>query len=117
MKTLRIPILILAGLFLVWASCEKIDKPYIEGSHIVDTTHTSTADTFFTDTTPQPRIVLLEDYTGHKCGNCPSAATKAAELKTLYGDKVVVMALHVGDFAKTSGTIFSYDFRTVPGTE
>ncbi len=62
------------------------------------------------------RKVLIEDYTGQKCGNCPRAAETALQLKSLYGDNVVVMAVHVGFFAvpDAKGT-FTYDFRTPAG--
>lgn len=62
--------------------------------------------------------VLLEDYTGHQCGNCPRAARKATELQGQYGDKVVVVATHVGYFARTNATgAYSYDFKTPAGDE
>ena len=62
------------------------------------------------------RKVLIEDYTGQKCGNWPRAAETALQLKNLYGDNVVIMAVHVGFFAvpDSKGT-FTYDFRTPAG--
>ena len=45
--------------------------------------------------------ILLEDYTGHKCGNCPRAAEKAEELKAIYDDQLVSIAVHAGFFAST----------------
>lgn len=54
-----------------------------------------------TDTVVQN--VLLEDYTGHQCGNCPAAADRAEEIQTLYGKKrVIVIAVHSGHFARTN---------------
>lgn len=39
--------------------------------------------------------VLLEDYTGHTCGNCPGAAKVAKELVEKYGkDFIVPVAVH-----------------------
>jgi thiol-disulfide isomerase/thioredoxin len=54
------------------------------------------------DTTPKPntRKVLIEDYTGHQCGNCPPAAHVAEELQKKYGDKVVIISVHAGFFSK-----------------
>jgi thiol-disulfide isomerase/thioredoxin len=46
------------------------------------------------------RKILLEDYTGHQCGNCPNAARVAAQLESKYGDKLVVIAVHAGFFTK-----------------
>ncbi|MCE3229845.1 MAG: outer membrane protein Omp28 [Bacteroidetes bacterium] len=46
------------------------------------------------------RKVLIEDYTGHQCGNCPNAAKVAESLHEKYGDKVVIIAVHAGFFTK-----------------
>ena len=61
--------------------------------------------------------VLLEDYTGHTCGNCPRAAEKAHELQRQFGDTLVVVATHVGYFADTTKPGYRYDFRTAAGNE
>jgi len=58
--------------------------------------------------------VLVEDYTGHKCPNCPDAASVAEDLKAIYGDQVVVVAVHAGFFASPS-TGFETDFTTPEG--
>lgn len=63
--------------------------------------------------------VLIEDFTGHTCGNCPEAAKEAKRLETSYAGKVVVMAVHCSFFAdpKTNPTgPFTMDFRTSAGT-
>ena len=62
----------------------------------------------------QQRIVLLEEFTGVRCVNCPAASTFIEELKNIYGDRLVVMAIHAGIFS------FPYpesqhDFRTSDG--
>jgi len=44
--------------------------------------------------------VLLEDYTGHDCVNCPSAAVEAEDLQEIYGDQLIVIAVHAGWFAR-----------------
>lgn len=45
------------------------------------------------------KCVLLEDYTGQRCINCPSAANEAASLKEQYGDKFIVVSIHAGGYA------------------
>lgn len=63
------------------------------------------------------RKVLLEDYTGHKCPNCPNAAVTAANLKQIHGKNLVVMAIHAGFFAKPEvSTNFKPDFNTSAGS-
>jgi hypothetical protein len=62
---------------------------------------------------PVYKNVLLEDYTGVKCTNCPEAAEIAAELKRTYGDSLIIVSIHAGIHARPSG-IFA-DFRTEAG--
>ena len=40
------------------------------------------------------RRVLLEEFTGYRCMNCPTAAEIAHDLIKLYGENMVVVALH-----------------------
>ncbi|HKR03565.1 MAG TPA: Omp28-related outer membrane protein [Bacteroidia bacterium] len=64
--------------------------------------------------------ILIEDYTGHTCGNCPPAAEKINELKGIYGDRVLSMAVHAGFYADTfpaMAGMYNYDFRTQVGNE
>lgn len=64
------------------------------------------------------KVILLEDYTGHTCGNCPSAAREAKRLEGLYPGRVVVMGVHVGFFAKPknySNGSYRVDYRTPAG--
>ncbi|HEX8516438.1 MAG TPA: Omp28 family outer membrane lipoprotein [Bacteroidia bacterium] len=74
------------------------------------------------DTTVHVRRVLVEDYTGHKCTACPQAAIAANQLKTTFGDKVVVVAVHAGFFASPTTPAgapagsYLVDFRTAAGT-
>jgi len=64
------------------------------------------------------RKVLVEDYTGHTCGNCPRAAEVLHDLECQWGDRVVPIAVHVGFFAQpeTNGDgSFGTDWRTPQG--
>jgi hypothetical protein len=71
------------------------------------------------DTTKPLRKILLEDYTGHTCGNCPCAAEEAKKLDSIYGERVIVVSTHVGFFAEPypSGSKFRTDYRTTAGEE
>ena len=44
------------------------------------------------------RQVLLEDFTGQKCVNCPRATETIEELHEIYGDHLVPVSIHGGDF-------------------
>lgn len=45
------------------------------------------------------RVVLLEDYTGQFCSNCPNAHAVATELHDSYHDNLIVVAIHAGQQA------------------
>lgn len=53
------------------------------------------------------RNVLIEDFTGQRCVNCPKAADAIHEIQELYGENVIAVAIHCGPFgglsAKNSG--------------
>jgi thiol-disulfide isomerase/thioredoxin len=61
------------------------------------------------------RKTLVEDYTGHKCGNCPAAADVLKTLETQYAGKIVPIAIHAGFFSNTNAT-YPTDFKTTAGT-
>ena len=49
------------------------------------------------------RNVLIEDFTGQRCINCPTAADELARLQETYGeDHVVVVAIHSGPYGHRS---------------
>jgi len=52
--------------------------------------------------------VLLEDFTGVFCSNCPRAAATASVLKSALGEHLTVVSIHAGTFATDS-------FRTAAG--
>lgn len=61
------------------------------------------------------RVVLVEEFTGVRCVNCPDGSAKIADLIDTYGDKIVAVSIHGGIFADPfpESTI---DFRTDDGT-
>lgn len=96
---------IIASLVLV--GCDVIERPYMENP-----------------VGPGPdtgeyvkQNVLLEDYTGHTCGNCPEAAEIADQIALTYGkERVIVMAVHAGGFADPQPPTYPTDYRTPEGT-
>lgn len=49
--------------------------------------------------------VLVEDFTGQKCVNCPSAADMVASLQQLYGaEHVVAVSIHGGSLSRDEAT-------------
>ncbi|MEO6884154.1 MAG: Omp28-related outer membrane protein [Bacteroidia bacterium] len=105
----------IASLFLL-ASCDKVNNPYKPQS-----TKTITGNNAV-------RKVLVEDYTGHLCGNCPTAGAESETLRQLYGNQVVCMELNVSaSFAGPCPSpnplptgaptgAYSVDYRSAVGT-
>lgn len=42
------------------------------------------------------KCVLIEDFTGHSCVNCPEAAEIIEELQKFYGEKIVAVGIYSG---------------------
>lgn len=66
------------------------------------------------------RNVLVEDYTGHTCGNCPRAAEVLHDLEGTYGSRIIPIAVHVGFFAAVQNNpngSYATDFKTPAGNE
>ena len=72
----------------------------------------------------QVENILVEDYTGHRCGNCPDAAIVAHDLKEANPGRVFVASIHAapGDgfqYVSVEGDSeypkYSHEFRTVEG--
>lgn len=89
-----IVIALLAGFY----SCDKVKNPTITKAVAVGSTFDSVNNASVADF----KKTLLEDYTGHKCGNCPAAARLASSLTAQYQSSLVVIAIHAGFFAKTN---------------
>ena len=92
---------------LIWiSSCDKLEAPYAVKKSGGDTT------------TGMFRKVLLEDYTGHKCVNCPEAALAARALEHSLNGRLIVMAVHAGFFAEPAATgDFTADYTSLAGNE
>ena len=61
--------------------------------------------------------VLIEDYTGHLCPNCPEAGREIKAIQDIYGNQVIGLAIHVSKtfarpYPESQSPKFQYDFRT-----
>ncbi len=66
------------------------------------------------------RKILVEDYTGHKCGNCPAAARELRRLDSVYLGKVIPLAVHAGFYANVtplSNPAYPTDLTSVSGND
>lgn len=83
-----------------FSACDVVDEPLDPNREVVIT----------------GKKVLIEDFTGHQCGNCPRAHETIETLKGVYGKDLVVIALHVGGFARVSPAQgYPTDFKTPMG--
>lgn len=86
------------ALLMFMAGCDKIDdpkKPYFPIG--------------------EGKTVLVKDFTGVRCVNCPAAAEAAHELQHNMGeDYVIILSVHAGPLAQPAGAF--PDFLTEEGT-
>lgn len=61
------------------------------------------------------RRVLVEEFTGVKCVNCPEGSKKLEELVAQHGEYVIPISIHAGFFSNPYDSSL-YDFRTPQGT-
>ena len=92
---------------LIITSCDVEDGPFI---------------TDYDSYVNPEKKVLIEDFTGHLCPNCPDAARELDAIHDIYGDQIIGMAIHVSkSFARpypaSQAPSFQYDFRTNWGDE
>lgn len=86
-------------------SCDVIDPGKYEKVFEIDTTVK----------VERKQNILISEYTGHKCGNCPPAAEEAKRIQSVYGkDRVSFMSIHVGIFA-TPDANYPNNMRTTEG--
>jgi hypothetical protein len=110
---IRITALIALCIFL-GLGCDRITGPFVEIQQDIDTTWNPV---FMPRANPIKKI-LLEDFTGHQCGNCPRAHEEVQNLSNQYPEKLIVLSEHVGYFAEVhSSGKYTYDFRTTVGNE
>jgi hypothetical protein len=100
MKKLSIVFCLLC--FVIFSSCDEINGPYED----------------YTNVPKGTRKVLLEDFTGHQCGNCPTAAREALKLDSIFEGRIILVGTHVSFFADTNKTgKFTYNFKTEAGNQ
>lgn len=94
-------------LITILSSCDIVEGPYAKKK----------GDT--NDTTNQVlRKILVEDFTGHQCGNCPRAAEALKAIEELYPDQIIPLGIHVGFFAEPSSSgNYTADYRCETGNE
>lgn len=85
-------------------ACDKIEGDYIKENATIQSGSVV-------------KNVLLEDYTGVRCNNCPPAGELALELQHQYEHKVIVLGVHAGSLSSVPPNGPMPDFTTEEGTE
>ena len=109
---------------IAFQSCDYIENPIPESSSInwdlypFDTIANPYPWPVWTTNTNTIKRILLEDYTGHTCTNCPAAAVIAKQLEDDNVGKVIVASVHAspsGTFQAVQLPEFVADFQTTAG--
>lgn len=112
LKRIMIPALFAA---VICASCDRIEGPYFTVPQ-----HTEYDTTLFDNLPVNPdqvyRKILIEEYTGHRCSNCPRGHQELERLHGVFGDTLVAVGVHYTSLANPKpNNGFPYDFRTEIG--
>jgi thiol-disulfide isomerase/thioredoxin len=103
---------------IIWPSCQKVDNPLIvdQGPN----NFPAQLDTFFISNSDSisEKQVLLEEFTGHRCVNCPEAAKLAHELAEELDHKLIIYTIHAGNLAEVqNNNVFNTDLRSSVGNQ
>lgn len=98
---------------IVWTACDKIDDPLVVTDE-KDFPENPDDTLFFADSVfVDQRQVLLEEFTGHLCVNCPEAAMLAHDIAEANNHRLIIYTVHAGNFAiPDPNTIFNTDLRS-----
>lgn len=112
-------IVIIALSILIFTACDKVKNPNQNPNAITSCTFNPQITKTDSNTAKvNHRIVMVEDYTGHTCGNCPRAAEECTLIANTFKDSVVIIAVHAGNqYSPPVAPDFPEDFRTAAGTE
>ncbi len=97
-----------------WSGCDQLDQPYSTVKYRYMEEKYGAAPVF-TYETGLTKNVLVEEFTGHLCGFCPTSTAMVLELDTSLGDRMVTVSIHAGSLAQVSAPPFDTDYNTVPG--
>lgn len=97
-----------------YTSCDIVEPPYGTQFEVPDTVQFPPPQ--FTPNTAAVKNILLEDYTGHRCGNCPEAGLVLKSLVEANNGRVIGLAVHVSEvFGAPKLPDYPEDFRTPTG--
>ena len=106
--------LLILSIGIMLNSCDIIDEPFKDSISPIDTVGLVQSDTII----QTQKAVLIEDFTGHRCKNCPKASKAINELDSLFDSQVVPLAIHAGPSNFTGvNNEYPTDFTTEYGDD
>jgi hypothetical protein len=112
-------IILTIPLFLVlFISCDKIDEP-LQIVNVRDIPDKIPDTLFFSDSVfVNQKQVLLEEFTGHLCVNCPEAAIFIHGVAAQNNHRLIIYSVHAGFYAVTEPAgHYTTDFTCAAGNE
>lgn len=100
---------LIVATLLLFFSCEEI--PPVVSPIVNQGDCTAVGDNLVAN---QQRQVIIEEFTGVRCVNCPAGSSLIEDLLDQYGDQLVAVSIHAGFFANPAQES-QYDFRTEDG--
>ena len=102
---------------IISIACDKVDDPYAHLDDVIsEYGDPAYNDTSWNDTAFSSRMIMIEDFTGHKCPNCPKATDIGNILLGLYPENLIITALHnSNNFSEYDPPEFPGDFETETG--
>lgn len=104
----------IACFFAVFTACDKIETPIDQEAKQANEDVVIASDVELSyeelenyqwDTVVSPsnrntQFILLEEFTGHTCPNCPEGTKELLRLDSIYGDQLIPVSVHAGGFAR-----------------
>ncbi len=97
-------LILIFTLILFLSGCDQVEAPYNEnpGNRCGDALGPV-----------KIRRILLEDFTGHLCGNCPQGHEKIFALKSVYCDHLIPISIHSGNLTEVLNDTGMYSYNWV----
>lgn len=117
MKIRRIDFVGIVLLFaMAVAQCDMVSDPYGDQQGPTGPGDEQYNDTVYNDTNTVTRKILMEEFTGHKCPNCPAGQEVAAQLHYDNPLNFNVISIHnSGSFSRPDPPDYPNDFQTPIG--
>ncbi|NQV53413.1 MAG: Omp28-related outer membrane protein [Flavobacteriales bacterium] len=108
-------LLLLVGISSLTAACNKVDLPIPKPVEVAGVCVFPVVDS--TAINRDFKKTYVEEFTGHKCITCPANTVLLVQQQEENKDRVIVLSVHAGGFAKVDLPDYPTDFNTGYGTD